>query len=81
MGLFRKKKLSEEKLSALDTKSFFDCICPATAKFYADHYLVGDSYRCAWAIRETQINLVDPDFHEQVPPFVSSCSKVIVWME
>ena len=52
MGLFRKKKLSEEKLSALDTKSFFDCICPATAKFYADHYLVGDSYRCAWAIRE-----------------------------
>ena len=27
-------------------------ILPSTIKFYTDHYIVGDSYRCAWAIRE-----------------------------
>lgn len=52
MGLFRKKPLTEEQRSAAETKSFFDCICPATVKFFADHYIVGDSYRCAWAVRE-----------------------------
>ena len=27
-------------------------IAPATIKFFTDHYIVGDSYRCVWAIRE-----------------------------
>ena len=27
-------------------------ILPSTIKFYTDHYIVGDSYRCVWAIRE-----------------------------
>ena len=31
---------------------FFDCILPGTIKFLSDHYIVGDSYRCAWVIRE-----------------------------
>lgn len=52
MGLFKKKPLTEEQLSAEETKTFFDCVSPATVKFYTDHYIVGDSYRCAWAIRE-----------------------------
>ena len=52
MGLFKKKALTEEQTAAADTKSFFDCIAPSTVKFFADHYIVGDSYRCAWAIRE-----------------------------
>ena len=33
-------------------KDFFDCILPGTIKFLSDHYIVGDSYRCVWAIRE-----------------------------
>ena len=52
MGLFKKKALTEEQMAAAEAKSFFDCIAPATVKFFADHYIVGDSYRCAWAIRE-----------------------------
>jgi type IV secretory pathway VirB4 component len=33
-------------------KDFFDLIAPSTVKFNIDHYIVGDSYRCVWAIRE-----------------------------
>lgn len=33
-------------------KDFFDLIAPGVAKFNVDHYILGDSYRCAWAIRE-----------------------------
>ena len=34
------------------TKDFFDMILPGTIKFLSDHYIVGDNYRCVWAIRE-----------------------------
>ena len=27
-------------------------ILPGTVKFFSDHYIVGDSYRCVWVIRE-----------------------------
>ena len=47
-----KKKISPEKAEKLDTKTFFDCVLPGIIKFNVDHYIVGDSYRCAWAIRE-----------------------------
>lgn len=33
-------------------KDFFDRILPGTLKFYSDHYVCGDSYRCVWAIKE-----------------------------
>lgn len=33
-------------------KDFFDLIAPGVIKFNADYYILGDSYRCAWAIRE-----------------------------
>ena len=33
-------------------KDFFDMILPGTIKFMADHYICGDSYRSAWAIKE-----------------------------
>lgn len=46
------KKKSMEKQERRRTKDFFDRIAPSTIRFYADHYIVGDSYRCAWAIRE-----------------------------
>lgn len=49
---FKKKVLTVEQKLAIETKDFFDCISPATIRFYPDHYIVGDSYRCVWAIRE-----------------------------
>ena len=47
-----KQRAAEEKAERIRTKDFFACIAPSTIKFYADHYVVGDSYRCAWAVRE-----------------------------
>ena len=55
MGLLnfgRKKELTPEQLESKRTKDFFDMILPSTIKFLTDHYIIGDSYRCAWAIRE-----------------------------
>ena len=50
--LFGKKKKSAEEQARVETKSFFDCIAPATIKFFANFYIVGDTYRCVWVIRE-----------------------------
>lgn len=33
-------------------KDFFDRVLPSTIKFMSDHYIVGDTYRCVWAIKE-----------------------------
>ena len=33
-------------------KDFFDLIAPSVVKFAPDHYIVGDTYRCVWAIKE-----------------------------
>ena len=46
------KQLSPEKLEIRRTKDYFDCIAPSTIKFMNNYYIVGDSYRCVWAIRE-----------------------------
>lgn len=46
------KKLSLEKIELRNTKDYFDCISPGTVRFMTDHYIVGDSYRCAWAVKE-----------------------------
>lgn len=48
----KKKELTPEKQEELRTKDFFDMILPGTIKFLSDHYIVGDSYRCVWVIRE-----------------------------
>ena len=48
----KKKKDPVQEQAKVETKSFFDCICPATIKFFAHYYIVGDSYRCVWVIRE-----------------------------
>ena len=54
MQLFKRKPkvLTPEQVEEINTKNFFDCILPGTIKFLTDHYIIGDSYRCAWAIRE-----------------------------
>lgn len=46
------KVLTPEQIEEIRTKDFFDCILPGTVKFLSDHYILGDSYRCVWAIRE-----------------------------
>ena len=46
------KQISPEKLEIRRTKDYFDCIAPSTIRFLNNHYIVGDSYRCVWAIRE-----------------------------
>lgn len=48
----KQKELTPEQIEEIRTKDFFDCILPSTIKFLSDHYIVGDSYRCAWAVRE-----------------------------
>ena len=48
----RRKKRALEKQERLAIKDFFDRILPGVLKFYSDHYICGDSYRCVWAIRE-----------------------------
>ena len=51
--LKRKPKiLTPEQAEEIRTKDFFDMILPGTIRFLSDHYIVGDSYRCVWAVRE-----------------------------
>ena len=54
MGLFNRKPkvLTPEQAEKIYTKDFFDMILPSTIKFLTDHYIVGDSYRSVWAVRE-----------------------------
>ncbi len=48
----KKKELSEEQLEIIDTKNFFDRIAPGIIRFYTDHYVCGNSFRCVWAVTE-----------------------------
>lgn len=46
------KVLTPAEMEVIRTKDFFDCILPGTVKFLSDHYIIGDSYRSVWAVRE-----------------------------
>ena len=50
--LKRKRMLTPAQTEEVRVKNFFDQILPGTIKFLSDHYVLGDSYRCVWAIRE-----------------------------
>ena len=52
MGKRKQKVLTPEQAETIRTKDFFDCILPGTIKFFADYYILGDSYRCTWVIKE-----------------------------
>jgi type IV secretory pathway VirB4 component len=54
MKLFKRKpkELTPEQKEEIYTKNFFDMILPATISFKANHIIVGDSYRCVWAVTE-----------------------------
>ena len=48
----RNRSLTPAQAEDVRVKNFFDQILPGTVKFLSDHYILGDSYRCVWAIRE-----------------------------
>ena len=48
----RGKQYTQEEIDAIRVKSFFDRVLPGAVKFFADYYILGDSYRCVWAITE-----------------------------
>lgn len=48
----KKKRKPQEKAERIKTKDYFDRVLPGYIKFNVDHYIVGDSYRSVWAIRE-----------------------------
>lgn len=48
----RPKVMTPEQAEEYRTKEFFDMISPGVIRFLTDHYIVGNSYRCVWAIRE-----------------------------
>ena len=50
--LKRKRMLTPAQAEEVRVKNFFDQILPGTVKFLTDHYILGDSYRCVWVIRE-----------------------------
>ena len=46
------KVMTPAQMEEIRTKDFFDIILPGSVKFLSDHYVVGDSYRSVWVIRE-----------------------------
>ena len=55
MKPFKLSKLFKKKVTDLEevrTQEFLDMIAPSLIKFYSDHYIIGNTYRCIWAIRE-----------------------------
>ena len=52
--MFRRKLkvLTPEQMEEIRTKDFVDMILPGNIKFFSDHYIIGDSYRSVWVIRE-----------------------------
>ena len=48
----KKKELSDEQLEIVEAKDFFDCTMPGVIRFYTDHYICGNSFRCVWAVTE-----------------------------
>ena len=52
--MFKKKDkiLTVEQIEEIRIKNFFDRVIPGTVKFFTDHFIYGNSYKCVWAIRE-----------------------------
>ena len=49
----RRKQTPKDYASSEEyIKDFFDMVSPSAMKFYPDHFICGNTYRCVWAIRE-----------------------------
>lgn len=49
-----KRKLDTPKIVQDEARiqEFLDMIAPSVVKFYTDHFICGNTYRCVWALRE-----------------------------
>ena len=50
--LFKRKKLTSEQIEMQRAQDFFDRAVPHEIRFFADHYICGNSYRSCWAVTE-----------------------------
>lgn len=52
--MFKKKKkiLTPEQAEEIRIQEFFDRIIPGTVRFFTDHFICGNMYKCVWAVRE-----------------------------
>ncbi len=50
--MFKKRTPTPEQQEEIAVKDFFDRICPSTVRFFADHYICGNFYKCCWAVIE-----------------------------
>lgn len=50
--ILKPRVMTPEQAEEYRTKEFFDLIAPGVIRFLPDHYIVGDSYHCVWAVRE-----------------------------
>ena len=50
----KKKKVKPviPQAEEVKVKSFFDMVAPSVVKFFPDHFICGNTYRCVWALRE-----------------------------
>lgn len=48
----KQKKRVQPPQEDTRVKEFLDMISPSVLQFYTDHYICGNTYRCAWALRE-----------------------------
>ncbi len=44
--------IPDSEVFGKETKTFFDVIYPTAVKFLTDRFILGDTHRCVWAIRE-----------------------------
>ena len=51
LSIRRKPKfITDEMREEVYTKDFFDMILPPSIIFKSKYYILGDSYRCVWAV-------------------------------
>lgn len=48
----KKVKPAIPQAEEIKVKSFFDMVAPSVVKFFPDHFICGNTYRCVWALRE-----------------------------
>ena len=48
----KKKNCQKNSLKLSIQRTFFDRIAPGIIRFYTDHYICGNSFRCVWAVTE-----------------------------
>lgn len=53
--MLRKRKdrvITDEEQEEIRTKDFFDLITPSALRFFTGYYIIGDTYRMVWAVKE-----------------------------